>query len=444
MYVTIMRSGGDVKHATIHGILAREILDSRGNPTVEVEVTLSNGVTGTAGVPSGASTGAHEAAELRDGDKNRYGGKGVLTAVANVNGEIAEAIHDQSVFDQSRIDRAMIELDGTPNKSRLGANAILGVSLAVAHAAAATAGLPLYRYLGGPSANTLPVPMLNILNGGKHAENSTDFQEFMVMPTGAESFTRALQTAAEIYQSLKSVLQKRGLNTNVGDEGGFAPSLPGNADAIDVIVEAIESAGYRAGEDVQIALDPASTELHEDGKYRLTREGRKLDSGALVDLWGDWVKRYPIVSIEDGMAEDDWEGWRLLTERIGDRVQVVGDDLYVTNTERLARGIKERSSNAILIKLNQIGTLTETLAAIEMAKRAGFAAVVSHRSGETEDTTIADLVVATNAGQIKTGAPARSERVAKYNRLLKIEQELGPAAKYPGMGAFYNIDRSIR
>ena len=444
MYVTIMPSGGDVKHATIHGVLAREILDSRGNPTVEVEVTLSNGVTGTAGVPSGASTGAHEAAELRDGDKNRYGGKGVLTAVANVNGEIAEAIHDQSVFDQSRIDRAMIELDGTPNKSRLGANAILGVSLAVAHAAAATAGLPLYRYLGGPSANTLPVPMLNILNGGKHAENSTDFQEFMVMPTGAESFTRALQTAAEIYQSLKSVLQKRGLNTNVGDEGGFAPSLPGNADAIDVIVEAIESAGYRAGEDVQIALDPASTELHEDGKYRLTREGRKLDSGALADLWGDWVKRYPIVSIEDGMAEDDWEGWRLLTERIGDRVQVVGDDLYVTNTERLARGIKERSSNAILIKLNQIGTLTETLAAIEMAKRAGFAAVVSHRSGETEDTTIADLVVATNAGQIKTGAPARSERVAKYNRLLKIEQELGPAAKYPGMGAFYNIDRSIR
>ena len=444
MYVTIMPSGGDVKHATIHGVLAREILDSRGNPTVEVEVTLSNGVTGRAGVPSGASTGAHEAAELRDGDKNRYGGKGVLTAVANVNGEIAEAIHDQSVFDQSRIDRAMIELDGTPNKSRLGANAILGVSLAVAHAAAATAGLPLYRYLGGPSANTLPVPMLNILNGGKHAENSTDFQEFMVMPTGAESFTRALQTAAEIYQSLKSVLHKRGLNTNVGDEGGFAPSLPGNADAIDVIVEAIESAGYRAGEDVQIALDPASTELHEDGKYRLTREGLKLDSGALVDLWGDWVKRYPIVSIEDGMAEDDWEGWRLLTERIGDRVQVVGDDLYVTNTERLARGIKERSSNAILIKLNQIGTLTETLATIEMAKHAGFAAVVSHRSGETEDTTIADLVVATNAGQIKTGAPARSERVAKYNRLLKIEQELGPAAKYPGMGAFYNIDRSIR
>ncbi len=426
---------------TIETVQAREILDSRGNPTVEVDITLQNGVTGRAAVPSGASTGAYEAVELRDGDGSRYGGKGVRNAVRNVNGELANAVTGLSAFDQTVVDRTMIDLDGTPNKARLGANALLGVSLAVAHAAAAAAGLPLYRYLGGPGAVTLPVPMLNILNGGKHAENSTDFQEFMVMPSGATSFAHALQMSVEIYQSLKSVLRGRGLNTNVGDEGGFAPSLPGNADAVDVIMEAIAAAGYQAGRDCHLALDPASTELYTDGAYDLPREGRKLGSAAMVDLWADWTSRYPIISIEDGMAEDDWQGWAALTARIGDRVQVVGDDLYVTNTARLERGIRERSSNSILIKLNQIGTLTETLAAIEMAKRAGFTVVISHRSGETEDTTIADLVVATNAGQIKTGAPARSERVAKYNRLLRIEQELGSAAQYAGMSAFYSLRR---
>lgn len=426
---------------TIETVQAREILDSRGNPTVEVDITLQNGVTGRAAVPSGASTGAYEAVELRDGDGSRYGGKGVRNAVRNVNGELANAVTGLSAFDQTVVDRTMIDLDGTPNKARLGANALLGVSLAVAHAAAAAAGLPLYRYLGGPGAVTLPVPMLNILNGGKHAENSTDFQEFMVMPSGATSFAHALQMSVEIYQSLKSVLRGRGLNTNVGDEGGFAPSLPGNADAVDVIMEAIAAAGYQAGRDCHLALDPASTELYTDGAYDLPREGRKLGSAAMVDLWADWTNRYPIISIEDGMAEDDWQGWAALTARIGDRVQVVGDDLYVTNTARLERGIRGRSSNSILIKLNQIGTLTETLAAIEMAKRAGLTAVVSHRSGETEDTTIADLVVATNAGQIKTGAPARSERVAKYNRLLRIEQELGSAAQYAGMSAFYSLRR---
>ena len=427
--------------ATITEVHGSEILDSRGNPTVSVEVVLVGGARGRAAVPSGASTGAHEAVELRDGDKGRYGGKGVLNAVGHVNGELAEAVRGLSAFDQVAVDRALIALDGTPNKARFGANAILGVSLAVAHAAAAAAGLPLYRYLGGPAAATLPVPMFNILNGGKHAENSTDFQEFMVMPAGAATFAEALRLGAEVYQALKAVLHGRGLNTNVGDEGGFAPSLPGNEDAVAVVLEAIAAAGYKPGSDVFIALDPASTELYANGRYTLAREGRELDSAGMAALWAGWCEKYPIVSIEDGMAEDDWDGWRRLTARLGERVQLVGDDLYVTNTERLARGIRERSSNAILIKLNQIGTLTETLAAIEMAKRAGFTAVVSHRSGETEDTTIADLVVATNAGQIKTGAPARSERVAKYNRLLQIERELGPAAGYAGMGAFYNLRR---
>ncbi len=430
--------------ATITEVHGSEILDSRGNPTVSVEVVLAGGAHGRAAVPSGASTGAHEAVELRDGDKSRYGGKGVLKAVGHVNGELAEAVRGLSAFDQVAVDRAMIALDGTPNKARFGANAILGVSLAVAHAAAAAAGLPLYRYLGGPAAATLPVPMFNILNGGKHAENSTDFQEFMVMPAGAATFAEALRMGAEVYQALKNVLHKRGLNTNVGDEGGFAPSLPGNEDAVAVVLEAIAVAGYKPGRDLFIALDPASTELYADGRYTLAREGRELDSAGMAALWAGWCDKYPIVSIEDGMAEDDWDGWRQLTARLGERVQLVGDDLYVTNTERLARGIRERSSNSILIKLNQIGTLTETLAAIELAKRAGFTAVVSHRSGETEDTTIADLVVATNTGQIKTGAPARSERVAKYNRLLQIERELGPAATYAGMGAFYNVSPQLR
>jgi enolase len=426
----------------IREVRAREILDSRGNPTVEVEVTLAEGHRGRAAVPSGASTGAHEAVELRDGDPTRYGGKGTRRAVANVEGELADAVRGLSAFDQVRVDQALIACDGTPNKGRLGANAILGVSLAVAHAAAAAAGLPLYRYLGGPAAATLPVPQFNILNGGKHAQDSTDFQEFMVMPVGAPSFAEALRAGAEIYAALKRVLHGRGLNTNVGDEGGFAPSLPGNADAVEAVLEAIRAAGYTPGGDVFIALDPATSELYRDGRYVLEREGRTLDSAGLVQLWSDWLVRYPIISIEDGMAEDDWDGWRLLTERLGGATQLVGDDLYVTNVERLRRGIAERSSNAILIKLNQIGTLTETLAAIETARRAGFATVISHRSGETEDTTIADLAVATGAGQIKTGAPARSERVAKYNRLLRIEEELGLAARYAGRDAFYNIRRA--
>ena len=426
---------------TIESVRAREILDSRGNPTVEVDVTLASGAHGRAAVPSGASTGAYEAAELRDGDRNRYGGKGVLTAVSNVEGELAAEVQGLSALDQPAVDAALIACDGTPNKQRLGANAILGVSLAVAHAAAAEVGLPLYRYLGGPSATTLPVPMFNILNGGKHAENSTDFQEFMVMPVGVATFSDALRAGSEIYQALKQTLHDRGLNTNVGDEGGFAPSLPSNANAVELILQAIEAAGYQAGKDVFIALDPASTELFQDGNYVLAREGRTLDSAGMVALWGDWLRRYPIVSIEDGMAEDDWSGWQQLTALAGTATQLVGDDLYVTNVERLARGVRERSSNSVLIKLNQIGTLSETLAAIEMAKRAGFTAVVSHRSGETEDTTIADLVVATGAGQLKNGAPARSERVAKYNRLLRIEEELGASARYAGRDAFYNIRR---
>jgi enolase len=425
---------------TIEDIAAREILDSRGNPTVQVEVHLIGGARGVAAVPSGASTGAHEAVELRDGDKKRYGGKGVLQAVANVQNAISEAIIGLDAIDQVLIDETMIALDGTANKEKLGANAILGTSLAVAHAAAEALQIPLYRYLGGVSARTLPVPMLNILNGGKHAENSTDFQEYMVLPVGASSFREALRMGAEVYQGLKKVLHDRRLNTTVGDEGGFAPSLGSNRDAWEVITAAIEVAGYKPGVDIFLGLDAASTELYENGKYVLAREGRTLSSGELIDLYEKWIGEYPIISIEDGLAEDDWEGWGQLRKRLGNRLQLVGDDLFVTNTTRLKRGIQEQSANSILIKLNQIGSLTETLSAIEMAKLASYTAVVSHRSGETEDTTIADLVVATNAGQIKTGAPARSERVAKYNRLLAIEDELGTeTARYAGFNAFYNV-----
>jgi enolase len=425
---------------TIEEVTAREILDSRGNPTIQVEVILMGGASGVAAVPSGASTGAHEAVELRDGDKSRYGGKGVLQAVNNVRQLISEALVGLSATDQAMLDEVMIELDGTPNKAKLGANAILGVSLAAAKAAAQAQHQPLYRYLGGVSARTLPVPMMNILNGGKHADNSTDMQEYMVLPVGASSFREALRMGAEVYQGLKKVLHSRKLNTNVGDEGGFAPSLSSNREALEVIVEAIEAAGYRPGVDIFMGMDPAASEFYENGKYVLAREGRTLTSREMVDLYEQWIGEYPIITLEDGLAEDDWEGWSHLRQRLGDRIQLVGDDLFVTNTERLKRGIKERSANSILIKLNQIGTLTETLDAIEMAKRASFSAVVSHRSGETEDTTIADLVVATNAGQIKTGAPARSERVAKYNRLLVIEDELGEeTARYAGFSAFYNV-----
>jgi enolase len=425
----------------IEGIHAREILDSRGNPTVEVEVELENGVIGSAAVPSGASTGAHEAVELRDGDKKRYGGKGVLKAVENVNETIAAELIGEDALDQIAIDRLMLELDGTPNKGKLGANAILGVSLAVAKAASVALDLPLWRYLGGVGAYQLPVPMMNILNGGKHAAGSTDFQEFMIMPVSAPSFSEALRACAEIYASLKKVLHDRGLSTTVGDEGGFAPSLGGNEAALQVITEAVEKAGYEPGKDIFFALDAASTELYRDGKYVLEIEGKTLSGEELVELWAGWCDRYPIISIEDGCSEDDWDTWKLLTDRIGDRVQLVGDDLFVTNTERLRRGIETRTANSILVKVNQIGTLTETLEAVEMAKRAGYTAVISHRSGETEDTTIADIAVALNAGQIKTGAPSRSDRVAKYNRLLRIEEELGGAASYPGLSAFYNIKR---
>ncbi len=424
----------------IEDILAREILDSRGNPTIEVEVLLLGGERGVAAVPSGASTGAHEAVELRDGDKNRYGGKGVLNAVYNVSETIRENIVGLEATEQVTLDELMIELDGTPNKGSLGANAILGVSLALAKAASNALQQPLYRYLGGVSARTLPVPMMNILNGGKHADNSTDMQEYMILPIGAPSFHEGLRMGAEVYQSLKKVLHARKLNTNVGDEGGFAPSLGSNREALEVIVQAIELAGYKPGVDIFLGMDPASSEFYENGKYELAREGRTLTSSEMIDLYEQWINEYPIVSIEDGLAEDDWDGWRLLRQRLGNRIQLVGDDLFVTNTERLKRGIQEQSANSILIKLNQIGTLTETLQAIEMAKCASFTAVVSHRSGETEDTTIADLVVATNAGQIKTGAPARSERVAKYNRLLAIEEELGEkTARYAGFSAFYNV-----
>ncbi len=424
----------------IEDVQAREILDSRGSPTIEVAVLLIGGARGVAAVPSGASTGAHEAVELRDGDKKRYGGKGVLKAVRNVNDTIREALVGRDANEQVLVDELMIKLDGTANKGKLGANAILGVSLAVARAAANANQQPLYRYIGGVSARTLPVPMMNILNGGKHADNSTDMQEYMVLPVGAPTFHEALRMGAEVYQGLKKVLHDKKLNTNVGDEGGFAPSLSSNREALEVIVAAIEAAGYKPGVDIFLGMDPAASEFYQDGKYVLAREGRTLTSSEMVDLYEQWLNDYPIITIEDGLAEDDWEGWAQLRQRLGHRVQLVGDDLFVTNTERLKRGIQEHSANSILIKLNQIGTLTETLAAIEMAKCAAFTAVVSHRSGETEDTTIADLVVATNAGQIKTGAPARSERVAKYNRLLAIEDELGEeTARYAGFSAFYNV-----
>jgi len=425
---------------TIEAITAHEILDSRGNPTVQVEVLLIGGATGVASVPSGASTGAHEAVELRDGDKRRFGGKGVLNAVNNVNESISDSIIGLDALDQSTIDEVMISQDGTPNKAKFGANAILGVSLAVAKAAANAQGQPLYRYLGGVAARTLPVPMMNILNGGKHADNSTDMQEYMVLPVGASSFREGLRMGAEVYQGLKKVLHDRKQNTNVGDEGGFAPSLSSNREALEVIVAAIETAGYKPGVDIFLGMDPAATEFYQNGKYVLAREGRTLTSSEMIDLYEQWIGEYPIITIEDGLAEDDWDGWKQLRSRLGNRIQLVGDDLFVTNTQRLKRGILEHSANSILIKLNQIGTLTETMEAIEMAKRASYSAVVSHRSGETEDTTIADLVVATNAGQIKTGAPARSERVAKYNRLLVIENELGDeTARYAGFSAFYNV-----
>jgi enolase len=427
--------------STIEDILAREVLDSRGNPTVEVDVFLTDGSMGRAIVPSGASTGAHEALELRDNDPERYGGKGVLATVGAVNEEIAAQLVGWNALDQQGIDQFLVELDGTPNKSRLGANAILGVSLAVVRAAANYLDLPLYRYLGGVAARTLPVPMMNILNGGKHAEDSTDLQEFMVMPVGAPSFQEALRWGAETYHSLKRVLKARGYSTGLGDEGGFAPSLKSNEEAIEVILEAIEGAGYKPGVDLFIALDPAASEFYEEGYYHLRKEGRKLRGEEMVGFYLAWLEQYPIISIEDGLAEDDWDSWKLLMKQAGDRVQVVGDDLLVTNVERLRRGIDEQAANSILIKLNQIGTLSETIAAVEMAKRAGWTSVISHRSGESEDTTIADLAVALNAGQIKTGAPSRSERVAKYNQLLRIEEELEETALYAGMEAFYNIQR---
>jgi len=424
----------------VHG---REILDSRGNPTVEVDVTLADGSCGRAAVPSGASTGINEAVELRDGDQSRFGGKGVVRAVASVNGEITAALAGMDATDQSAIDRTLIDLDGTPTKRRLGANATLGASLATAHAAAASAGVPLYRYLGGDSATTLPVPFFNILNGGKHAVDSTDFQEFMVAPVGATTFSEALRAGAEVFAALRTILHDEGHSVGQGDEGGFAPSLPSNEAAIEVILRAIEKAGYRPGEDVALALDPAVSSILVEGtgdqdtpgRYRLETEKRTLETDELIDLWASWLDRYPIVSLEDGIGEVDWAGWRALTARLGDRVQLVGDDLLVTNTVFIERGIAEHAANAVLIKLNQIGTLSETIGAIDLARSAGWAAMVSHRSGETEDTTIADLVVALGTGQIKSGAPSRSERVAKYNRLLRIEEELGADARYAGRAA---------
>ena len=423
----------------IEDIVAREVLDSRGNPTIEVEVTVVDGSVGRAIVPSGASTGVHEALELRDGDKDRYGGKGVLKAVDNVNDDIAEELVGWDVTDQKGIDEMMIALDGTDNKANLGANAILGVSLAAAKAAAAYVGLPLYRYIGGAFAHLLPVPMMNILNGGKHAVDGPDLQEFMVMPTGAPTFAEALRWGAETYHTLKTVLKDKGYSVGVGDEGGFAPSLKANEEAVEVILEAIERAGYTPGEDIWIAMDPAASEIYEDGKYNLKKEGRVLTSEEMVDFYADWVAKYPIISIEDGHAEDDWDGFKLMVERFGDKLQVMGDDLLVTNTEYIARAIKEKAGNSVLIKLNQIGTLTETIAAVTMAHKHGWTAVTSHRSGETEDATIADLAVALGTGQIKTGAPARSDRIAKYNQLLRIEEELGPQAVYPGLDAFTNL-----
>ena len=420
---------------------AREVLDSRGNPTVEAEVSLDGGISARAMVPSGASTGAHEAVERRDGDARRFNGRGVLGAVDAVAGEIRTALLGRDVSNQPGIDGMLVELDGTPNKARLGANATLSVSLACAHAAAAAQGVPLYRYLGGPAARTLPVPLGNILNGGVHAENSTDFQEFMVAPLEAASFREALRALSEITQALKAILRGRGLSTGVGDEGGFAPAMQSNAAALEVVLEAITAAGYRPGEDVALALDPAATEFYDNGRYTLRTENRTLSSVEMAALWSDWCDRYPIVSIEDGMAEDDWDGWVALTEAVGERAQIVGDDLLVTNRTRLERGIALRAANSILIKPNQIGTLTETLEAITTAQRAGWTTIISHRSGETEDTTIADLAVATNAGLIKTGAPVRSERVAKYNRLLRIEEELGADAIYPGHAAIRQAQR---
>ena len=424
----------------IQKIIAREILDSRGNPTIEVDVRLDCGSLGRAAVPSGASTGEHEAVELRDGDENRYLGKGTLKAVDNVHDEIAPALKGTDAADQVLVDQKMIDLDGTPNKGRLGANAILGVSLACAKAAAVSAGLPLYRYLGGPSARVLPVPMMNILNGGSHSDNNVDLQEFMVIPVGAPSFRQALRMGAEIFHSLKSVLKDKKLNTAVGDEGGFAPDLGSNEEALDVIMEAIEKTGYSAGEEILLALDPAASEFYEDGHYVFHwSDGQQRSSADMVQFYADLANRYPIISIEDGLDENDWEGWSQLTGELADRLQLVGDDLFVTNTERLKRGIEEGIANSILIKVNQIGTLTETLAAIEMAKQAGYTAVISHRSGETEDTTIADIAVATNAGQIKTGSASRTDRIAKYNQLLRIEEELGSQAIYPQKATFYNL-----
>jgi enolase len=420
----------------IEDVIAREVLDSRGNPTVEVEVFLDGGAIGSAIVPSGASTGAHEAVELRDDDRQRYGGKGVLTAVKHVNEVIRPELLGTDAVDQVSIDRLLIDLDGTPNKGRLGANALLGASMAVAHAAAESLALPLYRYLGGAGARVLPVPQVNILNGGKHAINSTDFQEFMIAPLGAPSFREALRWAAETFHALGALLHERGFATTVGDEGGYAPSLESNEAAIGLVLEAIERAGYAPGSQIAIALDPATSELLSDGSYVLAREGRTLSPDEMVAFWLDWLDRFPIVSLEDGLGEDDWDAWRSLTEQAGGRVQVVGDDLLVTNTERLARAIEQRAANSILVKLNQIGTVTETIEAVDMAHRAGWTAVISHRSGETEDTTIADLVVALNTGQIKTGSMSRSERIAKYNRLLRIEEELADAGEYAGRRAF--------
>lgn len=423
-------------------IYAREVLDSRGNPTIEVEVFTESGAFGSALVPSGASTGEYEAVELRDDDKNRYGGKGVLKAVENVNDVIAPELLGVDVTRQNLIDNMMLELDGTENKGKLGANAILGVSMAVAHAAASYLDLPLYNYLGGFNAKTLPTPMMNILNGGEHADNNVDFQEFMIMPVAAPTFQEALRTGTEIFHALKNVLQDKGYNTAVGDEGGFAPNLRSNEEALQTIVEAIEAAGYKPGEEIKLAMDAAASEIYSDGKYHLKGEGVVRSAAEMVDWYADMVEKYPIISIEDGLDEDDWEGHKLLTERIGDRVQLVGDDLFVTNTTKLAKGIEQGVGNSILIKVNQIGTLTETFAAIEMAKRAGYTAVISHRSGETEDATIADIAVATNAGQIKTGAPSRTDRVAKYNQLLRIEDELAGMGQYAGLDAFYHLQKS--
>jgi len=428
--------------SAIQEVTAREILDSRGNPTIEVDVQLESGAAGRAAVPSGASTGEHEALELRDGDASRYGGKGVTQAVRNVEETIAPSLRGRDASAQIEIDRALIALDGTPNKAKLGANAILGVSMAVARAAAVDCGMPLYRYLGGPMARTMPAPMMNIVNGGAHAANTVDFQEFMIVPVGADSFATAVRMGAEVFHALKKVLLKRGLATGVGDEGGFAPDLKSDEDALKIIIEAIESAGYAPGRQVALALDPAASELFNDGVYTFKKSGAGTrDAKGMVELYAQWLEEYPIVSIEDGLAEDDWDGWAVLTTQLGDRVQLVGDDLFVTSTERLARGIESGVANSILIKVNQIGTLTESLAAIEMAKRASYTAVVSHRSGETEDATIADIAVATNAGQIKTGAPCRSDRIAKYNQLLRIEEELGTVATYGGREVFYNLRR---